>query len=122
MNANEINDKSMEVLENIADPYFDLMRDSEFLKLYMSDCMEAVKYACKSHKKEVVEIAAALKGVPVSEYVVDPFTLPLVLISAMVAYRKLSDGLFTSQAQSTEEASSGSATESTEANEQPINS
>lgn len=122
MDINEINDKSMEVLESIIDPFFELLKDKEFVKLYITNATDAVKYACKVHPKESIAIAAGLKGKSVDEYVVDPFLMPLTILTAMASYKKLADSLFTSQIQSVDETSSGSATENTEAVVQPINS
>ena len=117
-NIEKVNDKSLEILADIWDPYFSLMRDKEFTKLYTTNLSEAIKYACLNHKKEVVEIAAVLEGKKVDEYVVNPFKLPIVLLSAIGTYSQINKGLFTSQDQSTEEASSGPAMENIEADEQ----
>jgi hypothetical protein len=88
----------------------------------MSNVTEAIKYACKNHQKEVIEIAAVLSGKPVDEFVVNPFTLPITLLSAIGTYSKLNKDLFTSQARKQEDASSESAMVNTEAREQPSDS
>lgn len=121
-NLNELNEKSLDILADIFDPYTTLMKDPNFSQLFATNVYEAIKYACREHKKEVIEIAAVLNGVPVEEYVVNPFTLPITLFATIGAYSKINANLFTSQAQNSEDASSGSATENTEASEQPINS
>lgn len=122
INLQEVNDKSLEIMADIIEPYFELMKDKEFSKLFTTDVVKAIKYACKEHKEQVIEIGAVLKGVPVDKFVVDPFTLPVLLISTIGTYSKISADLFTSQAQNLEETSSGSAMENTGAGEQPINS
>lgn len=122
INLESMNDKSLEILADIIDPYFELMKDKEFTKLYMSNVTEAIKYACRHHQKEVIEIAAVLSGKSVDEYVVNPFTLPLTLLSAIGMYSKINADLFTSQVQSKEEASSGPAMVNTEAEEQQSDS
>lgn len=122
INLEQMNERSLEILADIIDPYFELMRDKEFTKLYMSNVKEAIKYACKNHQKEVVEIAAVLNGKSVEEYVVNPFTLPITLLSAIGMYSKINKDLFTSQVQSKEDASSGSAMENIEAKEQQSDS
>lgn len=114
-----VNDKSLDLLVEIADPYFELLKDKEFTRLYMTNVLEAIKYACREHKTEVVKLGAALEGKTVDEYVVNPFTLPLKLVSAIGLYSKISADLFTSAAQNSEGVSSGSASENTEAPEQP---
>ena len=118
INLETMNERSLEILADILDPYFELMKDKEFTKLYMSNVAEAIKYACRHHQKETIEIAAVLSGKSVDEYVVNPFTLPITLLSAIGAYSQINKDLFTSQVQNTEDASSGSAMESTEAIEQ----
>lgn len=119
INLTEFNEQSLDILAAIFDPYTELMKDAEFVKLFTSNAYEAIKYACIKHKKEVIEIGAALSGVPVEEYVVNPFTLPITLFTTIGAYSKINASLFTSQAQSKEDASSGSAMVNTEANDQP---
>lgn len=118
INLNEFNEKSLDIMADILDPYFELMKDKKFVALFMSNYKEAIKYACKNHKKETIEIAAILSGKEVEEYIVNPFATPLTLMSALATYSKINKDLFTSQAQNQEDASSGSATENTEASEQ----
>ena len=122
INLESMNEKSLEILADIIDPYFELMKDKEFTKLYMSNVTEAIKYACRNHQKETIEIAAVLSGKSVDEYVVNPFTLPLTLLSAIGMYSKINKDLFTSQVQNKEDASSGSAMENIEAKEQQSDS
>lgn len=126
INLEQMNDNSLEILADLWDPYLSLMNDKEFTKLYMTNIQAAIKYACKNHKEEVIEIAAVLEGKKEAfdkgEYIVNPFKLPIVLLSAIGTYSKINKDLFISQAQSKEEASSGSAMVNTEANEQPEDS
>ena len=121
-NLQQTNERSLEIMADIIEPYFRLMKDKEFTKLYMTNVVEAIKYACREHQAEVIEIAAVLNGKKVDEYVVDPFKLPLTLLTAIGTYSKLNSGLFTSQAQNSDEASSGSAMENIGAEDQPSNS
>lgn len=118
----QLNDKSLDIMADILDPYFELMKDPEFTKLFISNTMEAVKYACRHHKKETIQIAAILSEKSEDEFVVNPFAVPIVLISAIGMYSEAGQDLFISQVQSSEEASSGSAMENTEASEQSENS
>ena len=122
INLNELNNRSLDIMADILDPYFELMKDPQFTKLYMENVQEAIKYACKNHKRETVQIAAILSGKNEDEYVVNPFATPIVLLSAIGAYSKINKDLFTLQAQKMEDASAGPAMESTEANEQRQNS
>ena len=114
INLEKLNDKSLEILADIWDPYFALMQDKEFVKLYTTSITEAIKYACKNHQKEVIEIA--------EEYIVNPFKLPITLLTAIGTYSTINNDLFTSQDQNTEVASSGPATENTEADVQQSDS
>lgn len=122
----QMNDNSLEILADLWDPYLRLMSDEKFTALYMANIQEAIKYACKNHKPEVAEIAAVLEGEKEAfdkgEYVINPFKLPIILLSAIGSYAKINKDLFISQAQSKEEASSGSAMVNTEAKEQPEDS
>ena len=122
INIEAVNNRSLEIMADIMDPYFELMKDKQFTQLYMSNVKEAVKYACRNHPKETIEIAAILSGKSVDEFVVNPFTLPIILLSAIGTYAKINNDLFPSQVQNKEEASSGSATENTEASDQSGNS
>jgi hypothetical protein len=117
-----MNDKALDIMADIFEPMCELMKDKEYATLYFSDYTKAVAYACKHHKKEMIEIAAAIEGVPADEYIVNPFALPIKLVATMGAYNKITRDLFTSQGQNMEETSSGSATENTEAVVQPIDS
>ncbi len=118
----ELNEKSLDIMADMLDPYFELMKDPEFTKLFMTNVMEAIKYACKHHKKETIQIAAILSEQTEDEFVVNPFATPMVLLSAIGMYSEAGQNLFISQVQNTEEASSGSAMENTEASEQSENS
>lgn len=118
----ELNEKSLDIMADMLDPYFELMKDPEFTKLFMTNVMEAIKYACKHHKKETIQIAAILSEKKEDEFVVNPFATPMVLLSAIGMYSEAGQNLFISQVQNTEEASSGSAMENTEASEQSENS
>ena len=118
----ELNAKSCEIMADIFAPLSELMKDKEFAKLYVTNIQNAFIYAFKNHPKETVQIAAALEGQNPDEYIVNPFRVPLIIWSAFGMYSKVGRDLFISQAQNSEEASSGSATENIEASEQPKDS
>ena len=122
INLKEFNEHSCDVMADILDPYFELMKDPKFMKLFMSNMQEAIKYACRTHKKETIQIAAILSGKSEDEYVVNPFATPITLLSAIGMYSKVNADLFTSAEQKKEEVSSGSAMENIEASEQSVNS
>ena len=119
MNITELNDKSLDLLAQIAGPYFTLLKDPEFMKRYLKNTMDGIQYACEHYKAETVEIAAALDGKTPDEYIVNPFTLPLKIAMAVGMYSKINSGLFTSAEQNKEGVSFGSASVNTEAPEQP---
>jgi len=113
----QMNDKALDIMADIFDPFCDLLADKEFNTLFLTDFKKAVSYACKNHKDKVVEIAAAIDGIPVEEYKVNPFILPIKLMMVIGAYTKETRDLFPSQSQSMDETSSGSAMANTEAND-----
>lgn len=118
INLEQVNDKSLEIMADIWDPYCALMRDKKFTELFSKNLSEAIKYACKKHQSEVIQIAAVLEGKTVEEYIVNPFKLPITLMAAIGTYSKINKDLFTSQDQNMEDASSGPAMVNTEAAEQ----
>jgi len=112
-------EQALDILADLMEPAVAIMGDKEVVELYRSGApkIKIIKSAIKNHKKEVVEILALLDGEDPETYVekINILTLPMKLLD-IFNDRELMD-LFQSQGQETE-TSSGSATESTEANEQ----
>lgn len=113
-------EQALELLADIVEPAAAIISDKEIAKLAKSGAerIKLVKPIIKNHKKEVIEILAILDGEDPKQYAdkVNVFTLPTKLLD-ILNDPELTN-LFTLQGQKMDEESSGSATESTEANEQ----
>ena len=106
-------EEALDLLADILEPAIKIFADPDFARAMMADKrMTAIKVAVKSHKHEVMEILAAMDGVPVNEYHCNVLTLPMRLLDIMN-----DEGLkavFTSQVQEKKEStSSGPVTENT---------
>ena len=108
---------AMEALVNIIEPVSELAEDKEFLKLVRNKApyVAWAKHALKHHQRSCIQVMAALDGKSVDEYEFTLLSLPAKLVSV---FREITSDpelavLFQSQGQNTEEASSGSASEST---------
>lgn len=114
-------EEALDVLADIIEPFALVLADPEIQEMAKVKAapIKYVKPALKNHKKEVIEILARIEDVPVEEYEksVNIFTLPSVVLG-FINDPQVRD-LFTSQSQTTVTslASSGSATENTEAGE-----
>lgn len=112
-------EKALDILADIIEPAASIMVDKEIVNLARSgQKIKVIKPLLKNHKREIIEIMAALEGEPPEEYAekINVFTLPKKL-REMVNDPDLMS-LFTLQGQKTDETSSGSAMESIEAKEQ----
>ena len=102
------NEEALDLLAEIIEPTAIILADKEFLNSLKINKMEAIKYIIKSHKKEVIEVLAALEGVPVKDYECTILTLPATLMQ-IVNDPELLD-FFKSQGLEINNESSGSAT------------
>lgn len=111
-------ENALDLLADIIEPAAEILGDKEIAELYNGGWKKAaiVKIAIKKHKKEVIEILAAMDGVPVEEYSCNVLTLPLKLLEILNDKEFME--LFTFAGQTGGAKSSGSPTENTEANEQ----
>ena len=102
------------------EPVAAIMADKEIAALVKSGTQKVklVSAIIKSHKKEVVEILAILDGENPKTYMekITLFTLPTRLLELLNDPELIN--LFTSQGQNSDKASSGSATESIQAEKQ----
>lgn len=105
---------ALDVLADLLDPISEIVTDKEIEGIIKSKKpkLMVVKPAIKNHKKAVIEILAILDGIPPEEYQVNLLTLPMKILE--VLNDPMVEELFSSQGQTMESASSGSATESTE--------
>lgn len=105
---------ALDLLADVIEPAVKIFADKAFAAaVSQGKKLTAVKVAIKNHKAEVMEILAAMEGVPVEEYHCNVMTLPMRILDIMN-----DDALttvFTSQVQETKESSSsGPATENTQ--------
>lgn len=108
---------AIEVLADIIDPIAKIMADNNVRKEYAKSKLHAIKYVIKDHSTEVIEIMARINLKTVEEYreSLNLVTLPVQLLEILNDPDLMS--IFQSQSQ-TEETSSGSVTENTEAFEE----
>lgn len=109
------NEDALDLLADLIDPVSNILADDEVIKSLNTNKISMVKTIIKTHKKEVIEILARLDGVPVEEYKVNVFTLPIKLIEILN-----DEGLvnfFDSQQVQPEKTSSGLAMVNTEETE-----
>ena len=72
---------ALDLLGDIIEPISSILADPEVQKAVKnSSKMAVIKLLLKEHKKAVIEIMAAMDGVPVNEYEVNILTLPLKLL------------------------------------------
>lgn len=114
-------EQALDLLADVFEPAVKIVVDEEFIKAVdKGNRLEAVKIAIKNHKSEVMEILAAMEGVPVEEFHCNIFTLPMRLgevIGEIMREPELM-AFFTQQGEKKSKTTSGSVTESTEENEQ----
>lgn len=109
---------ALDLLADIIEPAAEILSDKEIAEIYRSGGKKTalVKVAIKNHKKEVIEILAAMDGVPAEEYSCNVLTLPMKLLEILNDKELIQ--FFTSAVQTGGATSSTSPTETTEANEQ----
>lgn len=112
-------EQALDILADIVEPAAAILADKELAELSKSGVarIKLVKPIIKNHKKEVIEILAILEGEEPEQYAekVNIFTLPAKLLELLNDPELVN--LFTWQGQKTENETSGSATENTEADE-----
>lgn len=114
MKLSEIKDENaIELLADILEPAADIFSDKDIVNIIRNggNKMLGIKLALKNHKKAIIEILAALEGVPVNEYHCNVLTLPVKLLE-IVNDEDLAS-FFTLQQQMIVEEFSGSVTENT---------
>lgn len=110
------NEEALDLLVEIMEPASELMSDSEAVALLYSkkpgDRMKGVTQMIKAHERAVIQILAALDGVPVDQYECGFFTLPTRLLEILNDKELL--GFFMDQQMPNTEKPSSSAMENTE--------
>lgn len=112
-NLSEYKDEeALDLLAELFEPMTSFFLDDEFVKTFDSgNRLGAVKIAIKNHKPEVMQILAAMEGVPVEEYHCNVMTLPIRLYQ-LITTPEIA-GFFTSVKEKNSEKSSGSVTGNT---------
>lgn len=107
-------EKALEVIGDLLDPISVMVMDPEFKKIIDSgNKMEVMKYLLKAHKKEVLTVLALINGEDPNNYEPSLVELPLMVMELFEDPNVMR--LFGLQDQNKENASSGPATENTEA-------
>lgn len=111
------NEKAIDLLADILEPVARIMSDSEVKKLWKSGKpgLFLVRYALKNHKDSVIEIISAMNGESPDNYTFNVITLTRDLLELFNDPELVS--VFQSQSQMMPVGSFGSATESTEGDE-----
>lgn len=111
---------ALDVLAEIIEPAVEIMADPIIKQLAADDApkIKFLKPIIKGHKKEIIQIMAALDGMDPGEYEkhINLFSLPAKVLEILNDPELVS--LFTSQSLSMEEITSGSASVNTEGNNQ----
>lgn len=103
-------EQALDILADIVEPAAAIFADPDVRKIFESGQpkLKAVKVIIKTHKREVMDILAALDGEDPATYNPGLFTLPLRLIEILNDPELMS--FFEQQSQIANGASSGSAT------------
>lgn len=104
---------ALDLLADILEPTAIIFADRKIWEIAKGGRMiDGIKYAIKTHKHEIIEILAAMDGVPVAEYECNILALPIRVFD-ILNDEELKD-FFTSQLQSMESSFSGVAMGNTE--------
>jgi len=109
-------ERALEVIADLMDPVTEIISDAAFKDAVKNGTKgDAIKYLLKNHQRNVITILALIQGEDPATYEPSLVSLPLLLMDLLNDPDVSS--LFGLQSQSTHVASSGSATENTEAKE-----
>jgi len=113
-------EEALDVLADIIEPAAEIMADKQIANMVRANVpkIKIIKPMIKNHKTQIIEILARIDGKEIDEYknMMTLTTLPMRLIEFMNDPQMAE--VFHSQVQSSQSASSGLVTESTEAIEQ----
>lgn len=109
--------EALDLLAEIIEPAIIILGDKKIAELLKAEKrLPAIKEAIKAHKQEVMQIMAAMEGVPVEEYHCNVFTLPMRVLELLNDKALIS--FFSSQAPGTSpQTFSGPVTANTKENE-----
>lgn len=78
------NEMALDTFADILIPLSEILSDTEIGKVYKEKgLVVAASVAIKNHKSEVIEILAAMDGVPVDTYEVSVMSLPVKVIKIL---------------------------------------
>lgn len=103
---------ALELLADLIEPAGEIMSDKQIGDIFKENRFKAIGLAIKNHKKAVMQIMAAMDGVPVDEYKCNVFSLPVKILELLNEPYLVQ--LFTYQGQTGDAKSSGSVSENTE--------
>lgn len=117
------NEEAIDVLADLLDPIAEISKDKEIRKPNKNEQgedvpktkMEVIQAILKRHQRAVVKILAILDGVPIEDYKINIIQIPAKVYECLNDKDMLA--FFQSQGLNISDASSGSATENTEAEE-----
>lgn len=113
-------EEALDVLADIIDPITRIMSDKEVARIFETgqSKLKLVKFILKKHKKDAIEIMARLECEEPDEYVnkITVTTLPVKILEILNDKELMA--VFSTQSQTSESTSFGSATENTEEKEQ----
>ena len=114
-------EEALDILADLIEPCINIMGDGKIYEyIKEKQKIKAITAAIKDYKEDVITIMATLEGVPRAEYHCSLVTLPMLLLN-LINDPVLMDFL-SSQADQISETFSGSATENTEEEGQPVTS
>ena len=76
-------EEALDLLADLIEPAGEIMSDKEIGEVFKKNRFKAIGMAIKNHKKAVMQIMAAMDGVPVDEYKFNVFTLPLKILEIL---------------------------------------
>lgn len=80
------NEEALDLLAELIEPATAICTDKKVVELFKQKdrkLASVVKVIIKNHKKEIIEILAALDGVPVEKYKVNVLTLPAKVLEIL---------------------------------------
>ena len=76
-------ESALDLLADLIEPAGEIMSDKEIGEVFKKNRFKAIGIAIKNHKKAVMQIMAAMDGVPVDEYKCNVFTLPVKILELL---------------------------------------
>lgn len=77
--------EALDLLAELIDPVSTIASDKRIAELVKAKAgkLKVVQYAIKNHKEQILQILAAIDGVPVEEYHCNVLTLPLKVLEIL---------------------------------------